>query len=65
MKLGGKDFDNKLVDYFLNEFGDKDKIKNNKKCIQKLKINCENIKKSLSQYKEAALFIEDFYDAIF
>ena len=61
-KLGGKDFDNKLVDYFLNELENKDSIKKNKQCIQKLKINCEIIKKCLSQYEEATLCIEDFYD---
>jgi molecular chaperone DnaK (HSP70) len=38
-QLGGKDFDIKLIDYFLNELEHKDVIKKNKKYIQKLKIN--------------------------
>ena len=47
--LGGQDFDNKLVEYFLDKFCkqfnlSKEKIKQDKKAIQKLKIFCENIK---------------------
>ena len=61
-QLGGKDFDNKLVDYFLNNHEKKNEIKKDKQCIQKLKINCENIKKRLSIDNKAELFIEKFYD---
>ena len=59
-QLGGKDFDNKLVDYFLNNHEKKKEIKKDKQCIQKLKINCENIKKRLSKYDQAKLYIENF-----
>ena len=50
--LGGEDFDNILVDYFLEKFcknmkESKEKIKNDKKAIRKLKIACENIKRVL------------------
>ena len=61
-QLGGKDFDNKLVDYFLNNHEKKNEIKKDKQCIQKLKINCENIKKRLSKHDQATLSIENFYD---
>ena len=61
-QLGGKDFDNKLVDYFLNNHEKKKEIKKDKQCIQKLKINCENIKKRLSKYDQAKLYIENFYE---
>ena len=53
--LGGQDFDNKLVEYFLDKFcknmnESKEKVKKDKKAIQKLKIFCENIKKVLFYY---------------
>ena len=51
--LGGEDFDNKLVEYVLDDFcriydESKEKIKEDKKIIRKLKIHCEIIKKTLS-----------------
>ena len=45
-QLGGEDFDNKLVDYFLNKIDNGEKIKANKQLVRKLKINCEIIKKN-------------------
>ena len=50
--LGGEDFDNKLVEYVLDDFcrkynESKEKIKQDKKSIRKLKIHCEIIKKNL------------------
>ena len=52
--LGGEDFNNKLVEYFLDNFcmknnESKEKIKKDKKAIKKLKISCENIKIELSR----------------
>ena len=61
-QLGGEDFDNKLVDYFLNKLNNKEEIKKNKECIQKLKINCEKIKKALSLSLKTTLRINDFYN---
>ena len=48
--LGGEDFENKLVDYVLDRFCEKMEeskieILKDKKCIKKLKIYCENIKR--------------------
>ena len=65
--LGGEDFDNKLVDMVLDRFCQKMKeskevIKNDKKCIKKLKISCENIKRVLSSSFETTLFISNFYN---
>ena len=65
--LGGKDFDNKLVNYFLDKFcknfhESKEKIKKNKKVIKKLKIACENIKRILSSSLESTLSITNFYN---
>ena len=49
-KLGGGDLDNKLMEYCLDFFSnnlklDKNKIKENYKSIQRLKIACEQTKK--------------------
>ena len=65
--LGGEDFDNKLVDYFLNKFCEKydikkDEILKDKKAIKKLKISCENIKRVLSSINSTSLNIINFYD---
>ena len=64
--LGGEDFDNKLVDNVLNKFcqkmkESKEEIKKDKKCIKRLKISCENIKRVLSSNDETTLFISNFY----
>ena len=65
--LGGEDFDNKLADYFLNDFCNKNKIskdiiKKDKQAIKRLKIACENIKKVLSNKTATQLCISNFYD---
>ena len=65
--LGGEDFDNKLVEYVLDDFcqkynESKEKIKQDKKIIRKLKIHCEIIKKTLSSYYDAYLCINNFYN---
>jgi L1 cell adhesion molecule like protein len=69
-KLGGQDFDNKLVEYFLEKFckmytESKEKIKKDKRAIKKLKISCENIKRELtdsSNYSWPTLSINNFYN---
>ena len=55
MQLGGEDFDNQLVEYFLNKRHIKEEMGNNLEFLKKLKINCEIIKKTLSQSKKATL----------
>ena len=65
--LGGEDFDNKLVHFFLDNFCKKNKENKNqilkdKKIIKKLKIYCENIKKCLSEKKTTILNIVNFYN---
>jgi L1 cell adhesion molecule like protein len=65
--LGGEDFDNKLVEYVLDDFcqkhnESKEKIKQNKKIIRKLKINCKIIKKTLSTNYQTTLCINNFYN---
>ena len=65
--LGGEDFDNKLVEYFLDNFCEKmdlkkEDVKRDKKAIRKLKISCEKIKRVLNSAKETQLYIHNFYD---
>ena len=64
--LGGGDLDNKLMEYSLDDFCNKNKIskndiKKNYKCMQRLKIACERTKKILSIKEEDTIYIEDFY----
>ena len=72
--FGGEDFDNKLVEYVLDNFCDeiedspekkeetKKKIKEQKKLIKRLKLSCENIKRVLSIERDTTLCINNFYD---
>ena len=67
--LGGEDFDNKLVEYFLDKFCDKndlkkEDVKKDKKAIKRLKISCEKIKRELNSFLESVLYINDFYNNI-
>ena len=64
--LGGEDFDNKLVEHFLDNFckkmgESKEKIEEDKKAIKRLKIACENIKKVLSTNTETRICLNNFY----
>ena len=65
--LGGEDFDNILLEYFLDQFCDKNNlekedVKRDKKAIRKLKISCEKIKRVLSSTNETELCINNFYN---
>ena len=60
-QLGGEDFDNELVQYFLNKTNNKEEIKRDKKVMKRLKVACENIKKLLSVSESTTLRINNFY----
>ena len=65
--FGGEDFDNKLINYFLDKFcqnihESKEKIKKDKKAIKRLRIASENIKKILSNSLQATLSMTNFYN---
>lgn len=68
--LGGEDFDNSLVLHCLKEFKiinpdiDTNNFVKNKKTLNKLKIACENVKKSLSSSNTATIEIDSLYDGI-
>ena len=64
--LGGEDFDNKLVEYFVDEFKRKHKkdISNNKRSIRRLRTACESAKKSLSSSSVANIEIDSLFEGI-
>jgi len=69
--LGGEDFDNKLVDFCVNDFVRKNKNDVNKASLQKnarsmrrLRTQCEQAKRSLSAQFNATLEVDSLYDGI-
>jgi heat shock 70kDa protein 1/2/6/8 len=63
--LGGEDFDNKLFNYSLNSFKSQYKLNEMKVStisLSKLKLCCENAKKTLSNYHDAIIGVKNFYD---
>jgi len=70
--LGGEDFDNRMVDHFVNEFKRKHKkdIKGNKRALRRLRTACERSKRTLSASAQANIEIDslcegiDFYTSI-
>jgi heat shock protein 1/8 len=65
-RLGGEDFDNNMVDYFVKEFKQKHKrdLRESKKAMMKLKKECERAKRSLSSSSQAYLEIDSLFDGI-
>ena len=64
--LGGSDFDNKLIDFCINEFcretgHPEEEIRQDKKACRRLKIKCEHAKKLLSITQETVINIDNFY----
>ena len=60
-QLGGEDFDNELVKYFLNKTNKEEEIKTDKRAMKRLKVACENIKKILSSSEYTTLRINNFF----
>ena len=60
LHLGGEDFDNRLMEYCINEFKRKSSIdiKKNVKALAKVKIACEKAKKILSYSTQTTVYIE-------
>ena len=65
-RLGGEDFDSRLVHHFIQEFKRKHKkdITSNKRALRRLKTACENLKKTLSSATQATLEIDSFFEGI-
>ena len=58
--LGGEDFDQRLMDYFISQFKRKSgvNIKDDKRAIQRLRKQCENAKRTLSNQNSATIDCE-------
>jgi heat shock protein 1/8 len=64
--LGGEDFDNRMVDYFLQDFKrrfKKDMTKDNRS-LRRLRTACERAKRTLSTSTQAHLEIDSLYEGI-
>ena len=64
--LGGEDFDNRMVDYFLTEFKRKFKkdLKTNQRALRRLRTACERAKRTLSSSTQAHLEIDSLFEGI-
>ena len=65
-RLGGEDFDTRLVQYFTQDFKRKHKkdITENKRSLRRLRSACENLKKTLSASTQATLEIDSLFEGI-
>ncbi|XP_069842493.1 heat shock 70 kDa protein-like [Dendropsophus ebraccatus] len=64
--LGGEDFDNRMVNYFVEEFKRKHKkdITQNKRALRRLRTACERAKRTLSSSTQASIEIDSLYEGI-
>jgi len=64
--LGGEDFDNLMMKYFIDEFKRKHKIDitDNKRAVRRLKTACERAKRSLSTSNSATVELESLAEGI-
>jgi len=64
--LGGEDFDNNVVNYFVKQFKRKHKVdvKNNERALAKLRKEVEKAKRALSSTKQVKLEIDSFAEGI-
>merc|ERR1712125_176866 len=64
--LGGEDFDNRMVDHFVNEFKRKHKkdIKGNKRAVRRLRTACERAKRTLSASAQANIEIDSLFEGV-
>ena len=65
-RLGGEDFDTRLVHHFTQDFKRKHKkdLSENKRAVSRLKTACENLKKTLSSSTQATLEVDSLFDGI-
>ncbi|XP_029574268.1 heat shock 70 kDa protein-like [Salmo trutta] len=64
--LGGEDFDNRLVNHFVEEFKRKNKkdISQNKRAVRRLRTACERAKRTLSSSSQASIEIDSLFEGI-
>lgn len=64
--LGGEDFDNRMVNHFMNEFKRKFKkdISGNARSVRRLRTQCERAKRQLSSATQATIEIDSLYEGV-
>merc|ERR1711878_167293 len=64
--LGGEDFDNRMVDHFVQEFKRKHKkdLTGNKRALRRLRTACERAKRTLSASAQASVEIDSLFEGI-
>merc|ERR1712080_724355 len=64
--LGGEDFDNRMVNHFVQEFKRKHKkdLSANKRSLRRLRTACERAKRTLSSSTQANIEIDSLYEGI-
>ncbi|PAA56673.1 hypothetical protein BOX15_Mlig022022g1 [Macrostomum lignano] len=64
--LGGEDFDNRMVNHFIQEFKRKYKkdMSDNKRAVRRLRTACERAKRTLSSAAQANIEIDSLYEGI-
>ena len=64
--LGGEDFDNRLVNFFVNEFKRKNKkdISDNPRSLRRLRTACERAKRTLSSAAQTSIELDSLYEGI-
>ena len=64
--LGGEDFDNRMVNHFVEEFKRKYKkdISSNKRALRRLRTACERAKRTLSSSTQASIEIDSLFEGI-
>lgn len=64
--LGGEDFDNNVVDFFVDNFRRKYKkdLSTNKRTLRRLRTACERAKRTLSSSTQSSIEIDSLYEGI-
>ncbi|KAM8723796.1 heat shock 70 kDa protein 1-like [Acanthopagrus schlegelii] len=64
--LGGEDFDNRMVNHFVEEFKRKHKkdISHNKRALRRLRTACERAKRTLSSSSQASIEIDSLFEGV-
>ncbi|XP_046331408.1 heat shock cognate 71 kDa protein [Haliotis rufescens] len=64
--LGGEDFDNRMVNHFIQEFKRKHKkdISDNKRAVRRLRTACERAKRTLSSSTQASIEIDSLFEGV-
>jgi heat shock protein 1/8 len=64
--LGGEDFDNRLVNHFVNEFKRKNKkdLSTNARALRRLRTACERAKRTLSSSAQTSIEIDSLFEGV-